>query len=196
MLYGKQQVAPLTSVKRNVILEWSVCRREMTVSSLLLLKGHEIQSFNFEKILCSLLWGYSSHSNCQSSTDIYSNVVLSHRRGLAHPRRGHWGHPVLETFLLLLSSKCQKEFPCIRTTMRMRRMCASFALATAMDCSQEKIISDWHTFWGWGLYFKNYNLRPNQLSQTCISAECKIVYFHPLPPWHNLWSGQHHFLDI
>ena len=61
------QVAPLPSIKRRESYTTNTSSWEITISSLLLLQKHGLQSFSFGKILCSLLWGYSPYSDCQTS---------------------------------------------------------------------------------------------------------------------------------
>ena len=54
-----------SNTREWVRYEWPACRWQITVSSLMLLQGQEMPSTG--KILCSLLWEYSSHFKRQSS---------------------------------------------------------------------------------------------------------------------------------
>ena len=60
--------------KEWVIKEWPMCNRAITVSSSLFVWGQTIHSFNTGNILCSLVSGSSSHSDCHSS-----NIYLFER---------------------------------------------------------------------------------------------------------------------
>ena len=53
--------------KKWVMKEWQTCNRAIIVSSFLLVWGQTIYSFRLGHTLCSLFFGNSSHSDCQSS---------------------------------------------------------------------------------------------------------------------------------
>ena len=53
--------------KEWVIKEWPMCKRAITVSSFLFVRGQTIHSFNTGNIWCNLFSGNLSHSACHSS---------------------------------------------------------------------------------------------------------------------------------
>lgn len=94
--HGMHRGGLFPSIKRSesyTYYKWPMCSREKIVSSLLFARGQETQRFSFGMIIMQQMVHSRPTPADTALNGIYSYEILGLRKGWAHLRGRHRGHP-------------------------------------------------------------------------------------------------------